>query len=238
MKYYLCVTKGQFRTEKEGRNTYYFCSNRMGYKKKVTATWVRQNIKNIKNATIRNGRIVFVSSKNTRNKLNKSSKSAIIKKTTTILTEAEEGALLKYKSSDSYKINEKLRDNGPFEQMDYTLIRHLDTALSKLPIYNGIVYRNIWFGDKEDLVNFMQCAVIGNTLVFEGYTSTSTERDGYAINGNYVVHMIINSKTGRNVEGYGNNMENEVLFNRNMTVRVIEIRSSKMGHPILYLQEL
>ena len=56
-----------------------------------------------------------------------------------VLTEEEQAALLAYKSSESYKINAKLRGEGTLTAADKAFVRHMDSALTKMPTRAGKV---------------------------------------------------------------------------------------------------
>lgn len=59
MKYKLQEENGVLLTKKQGRNKLYNSKNENGKIRSVNATWVRNNISNIVNATIKDGRIVY-----------------------------------------------------------------------------------------------------------------------------------------------------------------------------------
>ena len=157
------------------------------------------------------------------------------------LTEDEEAALIAYKSGGSYTINAKLRDDIKLNEYEQKIVDGLDKALAKLPLYKGRVYRNIsfdGFGDKAARDAFVSGHVVDDIIKYPAYTSTSTEVDGYTIAGEFVVHIEIESTNGRNVEGYGNNNEGEVLFPRNTVFVTDKIVYDQKGIPTIYLTEV
>lgn len=110
------------------------------------------------------------------------------------LTEEENTALTNYKSSESYKVNAKLRGEGELTPQDKVYVRHMDSALTKMPTHTGQVYRNITFdgmGDKAAFDAFMAEHEEGALVAYPAYTSTSTDVNGYPLAGRYVVHMVI-----------------------------------------------
>ena len=156
------------------------------------------------------------------------------------LTEDEVSALLSYKSSESYKINAKLREAVDLNEQEKQLVSNIDSALDKLPDHAGKVYRNITFdgfGDQEAFDEFMASAATG-FVMFEGYTSTSTAEDGYPLEGPFTVHMVIEGQTGKDMEGFGNNFESEVLFRRGMAVAVDRVEYAADGTPTIYMTEV
>ncbi len=58
--------------------------------------------------------------------------------------------------------------------------------------------------------------------------------DGYDVEGDYVVHMIIEGEIGHDLEGYGNNDKLEVLFEREKSFIVDRIECSEDGVPTIY----
>ena len=155
--------------------------------------------------------------------------------------DAGEAALLAYKSSDSYLLNTKLREGIELSEKEQSIVNGLDDALPKLPACMGTVYRNIIFddfGDQDARDAFVAGHSIGDIVSYPAYTSASTRIDGYTLEGNYVVHMIIDSVNGRDLEGYGNNFESEVLFSRNSNFITDKIVYDETGTPTIYLTEV
>ena len=159
----------------------------------------------------------------------------------TALTEDESAALLAYKSSESYKINAKLRGEGELSEADDLFVQHMDGALTKMPTYTGRVYRNITFdgmGDQAAFDAFMAEYSEGALVAYPAYTSTSTVEDGYPLDGQYVVHMVIEGRGGRDMAGIGNNFEREVLYERQSCFGVSEVRYNQDGSATIYMTEV
>ena len=157
------------------------------------------------------------------------------------LTDAESEAVKAYKSSESYKVNAKLRDGVPMDTHEQSIVDGLDSALEKLPVYKGTVYRNLefdTFGGKEALDEFMSTHKEGMPVFYKAFTSASTDVDGYPLEGEYVVRMVIESVNGRNLEGYGNNFESEVLFKRESDFDITKVTYDENGNPTIYIQEV
>lgn len=133
------------------------------------------------------------------------------------LTEDEEHAIVSYKSGDSYALNGKLATGGKLTDLQRSLRDHLDTALEKLPVYRGTVYRHYdfdSFGGYEAMADFLSQFVKGEKTNLGGYLSASTVPNESRTNGEYTVDMVIQSETGRSLDGFGRNTENEVLLPR------------------------
>ena len=133
------------------------------------------------------------------------------------LTEDEEHAIVSYKSGDSYALNGKLATGGKLTELQRSLRDHLDTALEKLPVYKGTVYRHYdfdSFGGYEAMAEFLSQFAKGRAVPMSSYLSASTVRNEDRTNGEYTVDMVIQSETGRSLNGFGRNTENEVLLSR------------------------
>ena len=165
----------------------------------------------------------------------------ITRKDGTVLTEDEKGAILAYKSSESYKINAILRDGDPMDGQTRQFVDSLDSALTKLPIYRGTVYRNISFDDfggKADMDAFLSQFAIGKPMIMDAYTSTSKSVDGHLVDGEHVVNMEIESTMGRELAGFGNNSEKEILLRRGAVLLPIEMTVGEDGRPLIKLIEV
>lgn len=138
------------------------------------------------------------------------------------LTEDEEHAIVSYKSGDSYALNGKLATGGKLTELQRSLRDHLDTALEKLPVYKGTVYRHYdfdSFGGYEAMAEFLMQFNADEATNLGNYLSASTVRNEDRTNGEYTVDMVIQSETGRSLNGFGRDTENEVLLPR--TVRLV-----------------
>ena len=138
------------------------------------------------------------------------------------LTEDEEHAIVSYKSGDSYALNGKLATGGELTELQRALRDHLDTALEKLPVYKGTVYRHYdfdSFGGYEAMAEFLMQFNADEATNLGNYLSASTVRNEDRTNGEYTVDMVIQSETGRSLNGFGRDTENEVLLPR--TVRLV-----------------
>ncbi len=125
------------------------------------------------------------------------------------LTESEKSALLANKSSESYKINAKLRDGGALTAQEQRFVELLESALEKLPRYHGTLYRNLTFADRSDLDTFVAEHPVDHA------TSASSNIDGYPVAGEHIIHLIFPESTGgRAVSGFGNNFESKVIYPR------------------------
>ena len=156
------------------------------------------------------------------------------------ISEEEWGALLDYKSSGSYQLNAALRD-GTLSREQRRQVEALDRGLEKLPVYRGMVYRRLGFdsiGGQGALDAFLAEHQPGEIVGYPAYTSTSTSREGYTLDGDLTVTLVMESGAGRDLAGYGNNFESEVLFPRNRNFLVERVESDERGKPVIYMREV
>lgn len=144
------------------------------------------------------------------------------------LTPDEESAIIRYIGSDSYKINEPLRNGSELTQDQKEWIKTLDRALEKMPVYEGEVTRSLTFQlqGKEALREFLKEHKINEIVSYPAYTST-TVGDTYNSNGEVQIKII--SKTGRDIRRF-NEGEQEILFERNKRFKVIKYEFYKEKH--------
>lgn len=160
------------------------------------------------------------------------------------LTDGELYSIISYKSGESYKINAMLREGTRLEDLskaDQEFVKNLDSALAKLPVFKGQIYRNLSFDDfggKEEYDKFIAAHAKDYTIVYEAYTSTSTKADGYPVDGEYVAHLIIpESAHAHDMSGIGNNFESEALYERGVVFNVSRVVFDSNGVPTIYLKE-
>lgn len=125
------------------------------------------------------------------------------------LTDQDRGALNRYISSESYRINAKLRAQENLSEKDHELIRSIDSAIMKLPQYKGKVYRSLSSEYMENWADFDERHRPGNIIRYDAYTSTSKNIYDETMD----IQMIIKSKRGYDFVGI-NDKEKEVLFKR------------------------
>ena len=156
--------------------------------------------------------------------IEKSPKSGIIKpsKAKQTLTDDEEWALNEYISSGSYKINAPLRAGIELTQEQQELVRNLDSALEKMPVYTGTVYRSI-SSSAMDAQEFWANHTVGTSVVYLPYTSSSTEIYDETME----IQMEIESKTAKDLRAY-NKQEQEVLFPRKSKFMVVRREGDRL----------
>ncbi|MEG2669487.1 MAG: ADP-ribosyltransferase, partial [Oscillospiraceae bacterium] len=60
-----------------------------------------------------------------------------------LVADEEKSAIETYAGAYSYKINDKLRAGAKLSKEDDNFIQSFDSALDKLPTYEGVVYRSV-----------------------------------------------------------------------------------------------
>lgn len=123
----------------------------------------------------------------------------------------EKYALNSYISSESYKINEALRNNTELSDEQKQIINNLDNALNKCKKYNGNVVRVLDIKDKKDLNKFIRKNQKGQEITFNEYLSFSN-KSSYNEKANVIIYTV--SKSGKDIRKY-NPEESEILYSRN-----------------------
>ena len=162
-------------------------------------------------------------------------KDQYVKKDELGLTLNQKSAIMKYIGSDSYKINEALRNGINLTQDQKEWVKLLDEALEKIPVYEGQVTRSLSFQlqGKEALEEFLKLYNIGNEIEYPAYTSATI---GETYNPSGEVQLTIISKTARNITTL-NKGEQEVLFERNKKFKIVDRYDTSKIHYIL-MEEL
>lgn len=144
--------------------------------------------------------------------------------------EDEKLALNRYISSDSYKINEKLRTGMPLDEEDTKFIENLDRALEKSPRYEGDLIRDLFFRYDDDKEDFISQHIVDDFVKYKEYISTTKASSYHDMP--QVRITIIKSSKGRDISGI-NQMEQEILYERGFRFKVVGI-SKENG--IVYIQ--
>lgn len=134
--------------------------------------------------------------------------------------------------SNSYVINDNLRNGVELSNHGQKIVNDLDNALNKLPNYNGAVTRSVWIND-EDLDYFLKDYRVGELVKHKSYLSTT---NGEPYNPEARVQMYITSKTGKDIRKY-NELEKEILFKREVSFRVKKIDTSDDYYVKIWLDE-
>ena len=137
-----------------------------------------------------------------------------------VLTLDEERAIMKYISSESYVLNEKLRNNIPLNEFEKNLAENLDNALQKMPYYEGNLIRSVDISDDEGIKEYLSSFKIGGIYKPKHYMSTTK---GGIYNEEAKIQVYIkNSSKGRDISAI-NVAEQEVLYERSSEFNVINV---------------
>lgn len=137
------------------------------------------------------------------------------------LTEEEFLAVRKYIGGQSYALNGSLRNRRELSDDYKQWSRDLDKALDKMPKYQGEVTRSIgFFGQKEQLKEFLQIHKVGEDVEYPAYTSTTK---GEIYNPDADILVKIKSKSGRDISSM-NKEEQEIVYPRNSKFTVVNFK--------------
>lgn len=155
------------------------------------------------------------------------------------LTLYEKAVIYKY-SNDGYEaLNESLKHGKGHNKNEFGKL--LDAALSKLPDFEGLVYRNVTL--TKDGLRAYEEAWAGNRPIREyAFISTSKSRFVAMAFGGDVLFRIY-SRTGKDVEKiarfgkYSSSNEQEVLFKTNRRFNVLEV-SRRESYTLISMEEI
>ena len=125
-----------------------------------------------------------------------------------------------YISSKSYFINEDLRLGNELSDMNKETVKNLDSALKKLPKYEGDVTRSVTLCFENQEKQFLDEHKKGEVVSYLAFTS-ATRGDTYNSKANVQI-SIKNSKNARDMTSY-NSSEQEILYERNTKFKVVDI---------------
>ena len=161
------------------------------------------------------------------------------------LTEDEAFAVVKYKTAEAYKINAALRDDETqLNEYQKEIVQLLDSALEKLPVHRGTVYRTVSFDDlfnpEEEYNAFLEGHIDGAVVLYKAYTSTSSSIDGHPMpdDTKYGITLEVEGENGRDVDGFGDNFEKEVVYPRGLRFAVTEVGTDSNGRPYIKVKEI
>lgn len=143
---------------------------------------------------------------NKSNKLQNKIESGIIN-----LLDEEQYAINQYISSESYKINEILRNNLKLDKVQENIVKHLDKALNKCKNYNGNIVRVLDITDSKKLKEFIDMNKLNKSIMFNEYLSFSS-KSNYNENANVIIYTV--SSKAKDLRNF-NLDEAEILYPRN-----------------------
>lgn len=147
------------------------------------------------------------------------------------LTNDEQYAINQYISSDSYKINEALRNNISFSKIQREMVKNLDKALDKMPDYSGNIVRMMEIRDKKTLRKFINSNRIDEIQKWNEYLSFSNKTD---YNSKANIEIWVKSNKAKDITKY-NKEESEILYKRNSRFKTLA--KQKIGDKYYILWE-
>ena len=144
------------------------------------------------------------------------------------LSENEQHAINSYISSEAYTWNDKLRRGVKLTKEEKKQISNLDSALQKMPTYQGVLYRSVSDFGIPDVQEFIVGHKPGMEISFPEFLSSSTE----VYDDSFPIQYVITSKTGRDIRKF-NSQEKEILFERDSMFYI-----SKVVNNVIYMEEI
>lgn len=151
------------------------------------------------------------------------------------ITDKDRKAINDYISSESYSLNEKLRTKVPLDIAQQEKVKDLDVALKKMPTYKGDLTRTLDFFHKDDIEKFVDMHKINSVISYNQYIST-TFGEIYSDEAQIIIY-IENAKKGRNISMY-NGQEKEILYERNISFEVIDVKELENQTVLINLREV
>lgn len=131
-----------------------------------------------------------------------------------------------YISSESYILNDALRNGDKLSTYQVTFVNKMDSTLSLLPNYSGIVYRSL-DSSMMDLKEFWSQHQPGSIVDYPAYTSTSKQIYDAGMD----IQMIIKAHRAKDISAWNDN-ENEILFGRNSRFLITKVEGN-----VIYMEE-
>ena len=149
------VTKAKHSHDKEDKYTQYLQQRQKQYQRLAAGSLLPENVLNYQNKA---------------NELKNQIESSKID-----LSNDEQYAINQYISSESYKINELLRNILKLDDIQENIVKQLDKALDKCRNYNGNIVRVLDITDKKELERFIHMNVLNKPIMFNEYLSFSSK---------------------------------------------------------------
>lgn len=204
------VTKAKHSHDKEDKYTQYLQQRQKQYQRLAAGSLLPENILNYQNKA---------------NELQNQIESSKIG-----LSNDEQYAINQYISSESYKINEILRNNLKLDNIQQNIVNHLDKALDKCKNYNGNIVRVLDITDKKELKKFIHMNKLNKPIMFNEYLSFSS-KSNYNANANVVIYTVSNK--AKDLRKF-NPDESEILYPRNSKFIVENIKKINGKYYLLW----
>lgn len=161
------------------------------------------------------------------------------------ITDDEHFNLTLYVGGAAYDLTRTQRNQSEAEwnELERYSIDNTASALNKFPHFTGRTYRNLVFeapGEEYSAYeNFLKEHAAGNTVTFRAFSSASKDPNGYIVDGEQVVHLVIDGDSGRDIaDTYGVPSQQEVVYMPGVRLYITETGTANDGHPIIFAKEL
>lgn len=140
----------------------------------------------------------------------------------------DEEAIYEYMTSGvAYSLNDALRSGVTLTQKQEKIMRALDMALSKLPDYEGVVYRSL-SSEFMDMDTFFAEHEVGKRVRYDAFTSTGKEVYDETMD----IQLVLKIKHGKDISQWNEN-ETEVLLRRGSSFYVTKVEGKT-----IFLEEI
>ena len=146
------------------------------------------------------------------------------------MTNTDTKAIYDYMSAKSYVVNEKLRTGAMLTEDEKEFVANLDSALDKMPTYEGNLQRSLYFYSEEAINEFLRDYKVGKSVEYKEFLST-TKGEIYNSDGQVQI-FIQDAKKGRDIFPF-NKEEQEVIYKKNSTFDVLNIVEHDGKHYII-----
>ena len=157
------------------------------------------------------------------------------------LTDEEVARLEDYVGGRAYNWNLALLgdpNNELTEHIKY-LVDQTIGALRKFTMFTGRTYRNLSFANQNSLNSFLTKHTAGKNVVLDAFASASKDPNGYVVSGDYVVHMVIDGFSSRDISGsFAFPWQQEVVYLPATEIYISRITTANDGNPLIYAQEV
>lgn len=133
------------------------------------------------------------------------------------LNKGEQGAIMRYVSPDSITLNDKLRRGEELTAGETEWVKDLNSALKKLPCYEGNLNRSLMFKSSEDAREFFDNFTVDGEFIPKQFFST-TKEGMYNEEGQVQIY-IQKAKKGHDLGNFA--IENEVLYSTDIRFKIL-----------------
>lgn len=142
------------------------------------------------------------------------------------LSYKEKQSIIKYFSSDSYFINDKLYNNKELSLQDKEFVNAFDSALKKMPfVKSQTLVRDMLFAFEEEVSDYLKNIKVGIIIENAAYWSATKNTEYQEMPD--IRYIIKNANKARDMEKYEDKEENEAIYERNSKFKVNSIKTIK-----------